>query len=145
MKLKKLLVPVDFSDASLEALRVAGELAKEFEATLHVFHSFPVIPPIVAPYAPAVPLDYLDQVSSSATEHLHQWRQKYCDADADIVEHVDSASPSESIVELAAELEVDMIVMGTRGITGLKHVLLGSVAERVVRTAACPVLTVKEG
>jgi universal stress protein A len=143
MEFKNILVPIDFSSSSLCALELACQLADQNGSTLHLFHSYPVFPPIVAPYAPAVPLDYLNQVRDAAKAHLHEWREKHCNGVAEVIEHTDCTSPSIGIVELADELDVDLIVMGTRGTTGLKHVLLGSVAERVVRTAHCPVLTLK--
>ena len=144
MKFAKILVPVDFSNSSLRALELAREIGEQFGSEVHLFHSYPCNPPIVSPYAPAVPVDYLDAVRSTATQQLHEWREKFCPADMKVVEHLSHFAPCEAIADLAEEIGADLIIMGTRGLSGLKHVLLGSVAERVVRIAPCPVLTAKD-
>jgi len=108
-----------------------------------MIHSYPAQIPSLAPYAPAVPVDFLDQVREAAARQLGEWRSQYCADEIDVHEHLSQLPPSQAIEELAEELGVGLIVIGTRGLTGLKHVLLGSVAERVVRSAPCPVLTVK--
>lgn len=143
MNLKRILVPVDFSEHSEQALATAEELARKFGAELHVLHSYSCEPPAMAPYAPAIPPDYLRSVREAATEHLRSWCEQHASGDLVLVQHLSLSPPGEAIADGARELDVDLIVMGTRGLTGLKHVLLGSVAERTVRTAECPVLTLK--
>ena len=96
------------------------------------------------PYGVVLPASFDREVREAAAKRLEQWREK---AAADGVEadgRLTATFPSMGIVETAREEKVDLIVMGTRGLSGIKHVLLGSVAERTLRTAPCPVLTVKE-
>ena len=143
MGFERILVPLDFSDSSLRAVELAQGLAKRFGAELHLFHSQPVNFAVSSPYAPALPVHYFEDLTRAAAQQLHEWRSKHCDPDLVIVEHLGELPPAHAILELADELSIDLIVLGTRGLTGVKHVLLGSVAERVVQRAHCPVMTVK--
>ncbi|MBW2294296.1 MAG: universal stress protein [Deltaproteobacteria bacterium] len=81
--------------------------------------------------------------AESGGDHFQEWQQKFCPADLSVTSYVRRGDPSKQIIEAADELDIDLIVMGTRGTTGLEHVLMGSVAERTVRFAHCPVLTTK--
>ena len=144
MEINRILVPVDFSANSLRALNVGQEMATLFGAELHLFHSQPINLVATSPYAPVLPVYYFEDITKAAAKRLHEWRQKHCDEQLEISEHLSELPASAAIVELADTIRADLIVMGTRGLGGLKHVLLGSVAERVVQRAHCPVLTVKE-
>ena len=143
MKFEKILVPVDFSGHSESALTVALTLVEAFGAALHLVHVFPEALALAPPYGPALPADFGMQVERAAVDHFEQWQQEFCPADQAFTSHVQRGDPSKQIVEIADELGVDLIVMGTRGATGLDHVLMGSVAERTLRSAHCPVLTTK--
>jgi len=140
---RKILVPVDFSDHSRRALEVAIELAKSFEAELHVVHCCPTRPVGGLPFGIALPDFYADEVRQAALGHLERWADKASAAGVRTHTHLSSIQASLGIAGMAEEIEPDLIVMGTRGASRLAHVLLGSVAERTVRTARCPVLTVK--
>ncbi len=143
MEIKRILVPVDFSDSSLRALEVGEDLAKRFEAELHLFHSHPVSFVGTSPYAPVLPVYYFQDLTQAARNQLHEWRLKHCDEGLEVLEHLSELPAADAILEFAETLPADLIVMGTRGLSGIKHVLLGSVTERVVQRADCPVLTVK--
>ena len=80
----------------------------------------------------------------AALEQLEELRQKVAADGVEAAAHMREGTAAEAISSAANDLGVDLIVMGTRGLTGLKHVLLGSVAERTIRVAPCPVLTVKD-
>jgi universal stress protein A len=144
MQFNTILVAVDFSEGSRTALAAGSELAQQCGGHLHLVHSYPCEPPIMAPYAPAIPVDYMKDLRKAAAAHLHEWREKHCPSDLEVTEHLSLRPPCETISDLATEISADLIVIGTRGLTGLKHVLLGSTAERTVRIAPCPVMTVKE-
>jgi len=140
---KTILVPVDFSPFSDEAMERAIELAREFGAKLHVAHAFSLPLPLMAPYEVAVPTELFDQARESASEQLRKEAEKASAAGVDVTPHLLEVPAATAIVELAERIEADLIVMGTRGRTGLKHVLLGSVAERTLRLSPCSVLAVK--
>ncbi len=144
MKIQHILVPVDFSDSSLKALQGAEEIAARFGAELHLFHSHPINFIASSPYAPVLPVYYFEDLARAAAKQLHDWRIEHCGEKITVHEHLSEEPPAPAILECAKEIDADMIVMGTRGLSGLKHVLMGSVAERVVQRADCPVLTIKE-
>jgi nucleotide-binding universal stress UspA family protein len=141
--LKTILVPSDFSDCSDEALRYGLELARRFDAQLHLLHV--VQDPVAQPWAAegfSVPLfEVVEQWQRQAEERL---KASVPDADRGRVTIASVvATPYAEILDYAASHNVDLIVMGTHGRGGVTHMLLGSIAERVVRRAPCPVLTVR--
>ena len=138
-----ILVPVDFSPHSEAALDQAMDLAKALGAKIHLLHSYAVPVRGVIPYDFAIPDGVWDGVHSAAESKLEEIRQKVASEGLEATTEVSTSLPSEAILAAANELDADLIVMGTRGHTGLKHVLLGSVAERTIRLAPCSVLTVK--
>ncbi len=141
--MKRILVAVDFSSHSDHALDMAIELAGKFEAKLDLLHVFDLPIPVVNPYEIAVPPAYVKDAEESARQKLEERRAKVAQAGIETEAQLASAPISTAITEAASESHVDLIVVGTHGHTGLKHALLGSVAERIVRHAPCPVLTVK--
>lgn len=141
---RTILVGVDFSPHSSAALDRAVDFAKAFGARIHLLHSYAVPVRGVMPYDFTVPDGVWDGVRKAAETKLEEYRQKIVSAGVEASSEVSPALPSEALLAAADELDADLIVVGTRGHTGLKHVLLGSVAERTIRLAACPVLTVKE-
>lgn len=138
-----ILVPVDFSPHSDAALDQAMDLAKALGARIHLLHSYAVPVRGVMPYDFAIPDGVWDGIHGAAESKLEEIRQKVASEGVEASTEVSAALPSEAILAAADELGADLIVMGTRGHTGLKHVLLGSVAERTIRLAPCSVLTVK--
>jgi nucleotide-binding universal stress UspA family protein len=145
VEVHKILVPVDFSEHSQRALDEAVGLAKHFGAQLMVFHCYPIPIPSVAsvPYDTVPPESYLNAVRTAALQGVTEWRNKARAQGVRAEGQIGTGSPSSEIAALAEKIGADLIVIGTRGVSGLKHVLLGSVAERTIRTAPCPVLTVK--
>ena len=143
MEIRKILVPVDFSDHSHRALEEAIGLAKAFSAQLHLLHCYQIHPGTVSPYGIIIPETFEHDIRMAALQRLSEWREKASAQGVRVQEHITAHFPAEEIAAMADHLGVDVIVMGTRGLTGLKHVLLGSVAERTIRLAKCPVLTVK--
>lgn len=144
MKVNCIIVPVDFSENSRRALEMGQELANRFGAELHLIHSHPINFMASSPYAPVLPVYYFEDLTKAAASRLHEWCLEHCDEELVISEHLSELTAPTAILELAETLDADLIVMGTRGLSGIKHVLLGSVAERVVQRARCPVLTVKD-
>jgi len=142
MKITSILVPIDFSGASQAAVDYATALARESGAEIHLLHSYPVSPGIATPYGPALPDAVFQSIRSGAERKLAEARERLEGEGVRAIAHLTAEPPSFAVAEAAEELGVDCIVMGTRGLSGLKHVLLGSVAERTVRTAPCPVFTV---
>ena len=142
-RFQKILVPVDFSEHSGEALDVAIELAKAFGGSLQLLHCYRIQPAGVSPYGIVLPESFDREVRDAAARQLDEWREKAEAQGVSAEASLSSMVPSLAISETAEELGCDLIVMGTRGLSGIKHVLLGSVAERTLRAAPCPVLTVK--
>lgn len=141
---EKILVPVDFSEHSAQALRTAADLSRRYDAQLTLIHVFdPVIYSLPEAYVLFTP-EQLDKVVGTLEAELAAAKQIAVEGGAARVEtRLLHGFVATQILELAASSKVDLIVMGTRGRTGLSHLLLGSVAERVVRLAPCAVLTVK--
>lgn len=137
---RNVLCPIDFDANSPASLDYAGKIALETGGRIFLLH---VVPWTVA----AVPLDaseVLAELKQSATTRLRQLAKEKLDARIghEIIVTV-AADPGHEVVRLANELRVDAIVMATHGRKGLSHLILGSVAECVVREAPCPVLTLR--
>jgi nucleotide-binding universal stress UspA family protein len=143
--LKKVLLATDFSECAKAAEEYASAFADQFQAELHVLHVVVDIGLMTAEYANPLALapDYLDQIK----------RQAKCSIDKIMAESVKRGGIGISairignvpleIVKYASEKSIDLIVIGTHGRGGFMHLLLGSCAEKVVRKAQCPVLTVR--
>jgi nucleotide-binding universal stress UspA family protein len=135
--LKHILVATDFGDASDAALTYGRALARTFGATLHVLH-------VVGNYFLRPMLADPHLLNAAAARRLHE---RLTDEDRAVLHaHAvveTSDAPAEAIAAYAASAHIDLIVMGTHGRSAMEQLLVGSVAERVVRTAPCPVLTVR--
>lgn len=147
MNVNTILVPTDFSADADKALSTATELATIFGAKIVVIHAYHVDIPMLSPMGGgyALPQGFYEGLRSQATAQIEEIAEKLVAEGIDATGIALHEPASIAIAEQAESLPADLIVMGTRGNTGLKHVVLGSVAERVVRTAPCPVLTVKAG
>ena len=141
---KRICCPIDFSDASRAAMELAADLARRFGAELLLLHAYP-IPGYTFPDGSVVASPkMLQELADGAERHLEAWRRDAEVAGASRVEAAKVAGePAAEIVSFAREQGVDLLVLGTHGRTGLEHALMGSIAERVVRRARCPVLTVR--
>jgi nucleotide-binding universal stress UspA family protein len=141
----RILVPVDFSGESGRAIEYAVALAKKVGGTIELLHV--VEDPIASgawgaeAYVMNVP-ELLAELVEEATRRLGSIKAG-CDQSVPMGTRVVTGPPARSIAAIAEAERPDVIVMGTHGRTGLSHLVLGSVAERVVRTAPCPVLTVR--
>jgi universal stress protein A len=142
--LKHVLVATDFSEPAANALTYGRDLARSYTATLHVLH---VTENILTRYTPEVGFalpDFQADLDRQARQQLDR-----CITDDDmrtlkVVPALESSSnPAAAIVDYARAHDIDLIIVGTHGRGAVQHLLMGSVAERVVRTAPCPVLTVR--
>ncbi len=140
IKLDRILIPTDFSDCSERARTYACELAKRFTAELHLLHV--VVPLPIPVHMSTVPEELLEP-EESARQALESWNDPAYEAARKVVRTIVTGTPFIEIVRYARENQIDLIVVGTHGRSGLMHSLIGSVAERVVRKASCPVLTVR--
>jgi universal stress protein A len=145
-RIARILVPTDFSAAADAALAYARTIADAFGASIHLLHVFED-PYSAAVYAPEVysvlPPDFRDAALKDAETRLSE-RLGTEENVRGGTTNISIGLPANEIVRCAADRDIDLIVMGTHGRSGLAHLLLGSVAERVVRTAPCAVLTVRE-
>jgi nucleotide-binding universal stress UspA family protein len=146
LPLKKILWPTDFSDPADRAMDVAVRLCSVFSAELIMIH---VVSPIQA--APAGPggagLQYqklFDEMVAAAENTIREWRQNKVPSEISSRYQVLIGNPAEQIVEIARKESADIIVIATHGLTGWRRFIFGSVLERVVRLATCPVLTIPE-
>jgi nucleotide-binding universal stress UspA family protein len=143
--LHRILVPTDFSKSSDNALRYAVAFAEKFGAEIHLLHVVQdlalFIPEAVMAIPPPAPP--VEQFIAAARAALERAIGGLNCPGLTVHPEVAEGVPSEEILRLARQRDVDLIVMGTHGHTGLAHILLGSVCEKVVRRAPCPVLTVR--
>jgi nucleotide-binding universal stress UspA family protein len=141
-QIRRILVGIDFSAASQRALDVAIELAKRSGASLLLLHVYQVpgfaFPETVVPAPP----DLLDRMVDDNRRALEAWADRARAAGVDAAADQVAGAAATEIVERARR-GFDLVVVGTHGRTGLRHVLLGSVAERVVRHCDVPVLSVR--
>jgi len=148
-RISKILVPVDVGASSRPVVEMAIDLAQRFAATIELFHVWqpPAIVPtqlFVVPEAGGVPMPAEDVARSLAGARLEELAASVRAAGVrDVRSHVGVGDPAHEIVELARSGRLDLIVMGTHGRTGVSHAVLGSVAEKVLRHAPCPILTVR--
>jgi len=144
-KINKILVPIDFSDYSKSALRYSIEFSKCFGAELVLVY---VVEPQVYPAdftmgQVAVPPIEADMTKIAQNE-LEQLAKTEIGDDVKSQTVIRTGSPFIEINNAASELDVDLIIIATHGHTGVEHLLFGSTAEKVVRKAPCPVLTLRE-
>src|SRR5919108_2156639 len=137
MQIRPILAPTDFSVSATQAATVAFELAPTVGAKLSLLHVIEV--PVYA-IEVALPREALER---DARRELALLLPEAEAAHVGVTRLVDMGGPYQKIVETATAEQVDLIVMATHGRTGLSHLVLGSVAERVVRLAPCPVLTIR--
>jgi nucleotide-binding universal stress UspA family protein len=137
----RILLAVDFSSHSSEAVEAAAGLAQRLGASVDVVHAF-VMPRDFIPYASDLGMELEEQIWASVTERLEGVREKLEHLKIPVTLHALRGDPSSVIADLAKQIDCQLVVMGRRGLTGLSHVLLGSVAERTLRTAPCSVMTI---
>ena len=143
-KLKEILVPIDFSESSLKALHYALPLAEKFGARVTLIN---VIEPRFSPEEMMMPSEMLElksELVKGAWDRLETLAHEAIKPAITSTTAVEVGRPYEEIVAAAKKHKTDLIIIATHGRTGLRHFLIGSTAERVVRHAPCPVLTVRE-
>jgi universal stress protein A len=143
IKLESILCPVDHSDCSKEALRYAVSFAMKDEAKLYLLHVIDIrsFDESIETMARQVPDD---ETITQLKIKLLECVPEEIRSDMQIEALVVTGIPFAEIISIAKANKVDMIVMGTHGRTGLAHIMIGSVSEKVVRKAQCPVLTVRQ-
>jgi nucleotide-binding universal stress UspA family protein len=141
---KKILCAHDMSDCSSGALEQAADLAERFGAELIVLHAIePLLLPAAYGLSPDPLVDYEHLARESAAAHLKPLIERFAARGLRVSLRVPWGSPAEEVCAAVAREGVDLVVVGTHGHRGLKHALLGSTAERILRTCPCPVLAVK--
>lgn len=153
LQIRAILAPTDFSPHAAAAVRYAVGLAERLGATLHLLHVLPDVVPMApdlvagAPdlvVAPALPADYYRETEAESLEALGRVLDPAWGEPTSVETAVRRGDPVEAVVGYAKENAIDLIVAVTHGRTGFGHALLGSVAERIVREAPCPVLTIRD-
>ncbi len=142
--IKKILAPIDFSDYSKNALKYAAQFAKEFNSELYLVY---VVEPMIYPAdfsmgQIAIPSADID-LQTRAEEELVNL-SKTLDPSIRVETMIKTGKPFVEIIETAKEKDIDLIIIATHGHTGVEHLLFGSTAEKIVRKAPCPVLTLRE-
>jgi universal stress protein A len=141
---RKLLAPVDFSQPSIDALRTVAQIARESDASVTLLHVWEPELFATAPDRALYDLKQLPQIEERIDRELERARSALsADGPLSAQTAVVPGSPATEIVRFAEQGGFDLIVMATHGRTGLAHILLGSVTERVVRNAPCAVLTLR--
>ena len=140
----RIVVPTDFSACSEDAWALARRIAGAVGSEIVLVHVF-VEPPSYA--EPSLPVNSAWQVIESAGKWVEETLEKWADAAREkgisVRTLVRTGSPYQEIVDLATDERADLVAMGTHGRSGVSRLLLGSVADRVIRLAPCPVLTVR--
>ena len=144
IQLKRILLPTDFSDYSATATKYACELAARFNGELHLFHVLEIQSNSTPTFVMGLALPTYTHESQVAVEKaMNSVVDSQWSAGRKVVHAIAEGSPKVEIIQYARKHDIDLIVLATHGRTGLSHVIMGSVAEAVVRTAPCPVLTVR--
>ncbi len=143
IRVRLILVPLDFSKHADSVIEWAVHLAEEHQSSvvlLHAYHLPVEFQQVEGAYLPA---DFWNSVKDGAKDQLAHYGERLRERGLAVEEITREGHPASVIEEEAERLGADLIVIGSRGRSGLKHLLLGSIAERVVQKAPCPVLTVK--
>jgi nucleotide-binding universal stress UspA family protein len=145
IQLRRILLPTDFSDFSAAARKYACAFADQFQAELHVLHVIQDLAPLAPEPGVVIPPqhDFLKELEQNAHAMLERVLDPEWAAGKTVVRAVRQGPPHLEIVRYAKESVTDLIVIGTHGRTGLAHVFMGSVVEKVLRKSPCPVLTVR--
>jgi nucleotide-binding universal stress UspA family protein len=138
LALRTILHPTDFSDRAQAAFELARSLAKDYDARLILLHV--AMPPVVV-YPAGIVNQPATPIEAELNERLDQLRARAPGVNVSC--RLEEGDPVTEILAVAKEARCDLIVLGTHGWTGLSRLLMGSVAEQVLRKAPCPVITVK--
>jgi universal stress protein A len=144
MASQRFLVPIDFSEYANQALEYAINLAGKLDACLTLLHVIQSVPLGGVDMGVTLPYIYLQDLEAEIMQSMEACRTRVTAAGLEGEIVVVHGVPFHEIVETAKRQKVDLIIIGTHGRTGLQHILLGSVAEKVVRLAPCPVLVARQ-
>ncbi|SJZ38256.1 universal stress protein A [Trichlorobacter thiogenes] len=143
-RFEKILLAIDFSDYSEVACEYALTLAKSFNSSLLVLHVINEPVDLRGFYVPHISFEQLEQeIETGAVKMLETFCTENIKEFSAFETSVVAGVPYEEIIRVATEQEISLIVIGTHGRTGLDHLIFGSTAERVVRSAPCPVMTIR--
>lgn len=143
MRIKKILLPTDLSPASISAFKYAKSLAEKYGASIYILHVLENIP-VLAIHALDLTLERIEKnMTENAKIQLEKIVKENLKTKNKVQIFIRKGVVDDEIVKFADEKKIDLIVMGTHGRTGIEYTLLGSIAEKIVRKAKCPVLTVK--
>jgi len=143
IQVQRILVPLDFSRHADFVLEWAAHLAKEHSSRLLLLHAYHLPVEFQQLEGAYLPQDFWASVKAEAEQNLQRYAEPLRGQGLAVDVIVREGYPATVIEQEAIDQRADLIVIGTRGLSGLKHLLLGSIAERVVQKAPCPVLTVK--
>ena len=143
MTAQHILVPTDFSAYADQALDYAIDLAQKLQARLTLVHIIDTTPLGVVEGATMLPPSYWQELETGVAQRMEESLKPIHDVGLQGETVIVHGVPFQAIIDTAKEKGVDLIIMGTHGRTGLTHVLMGSVAEKVVRLAPCPVLVTR--
>jgi nucleotide-binding universal stress UspA family protein len=140
----KILVPIDFSEYTDEILEYAAEIAKKFGSSLHLIHVIPTMD-YFTPYESFIAVENVEAAQKTIEAEVKKQLKETAGriTGIDVTGAVRTGAAFIEITEYAESEGIDLIVMGTHGRGGIEHLLLGSVAGRVIRRAPCPVLTIR--
>lgn len=145
---RKILVPTDFSDCAQQALVTATSLAEKLDAEVEILHVLWLPPPYVGTEVMAMPVAGGKDMQAMIKQRAEEQLDKLVDTvgkpwESRLTKRLSPGDPASEVVRVAEEGGHDLIIMGTHGRKGLTRLLLGSVAEKVVRNAECPVMTIR--
>ena len=141
---EKILIAVDFSENSAYAFDYALTLAQQFGSHLSIMHVINEPVDLRGFYVPHISFEQLEkEIEAGATTMMEKFCNERLGNFSAYETSIVSGIPYEEILRKAKEIDASLIVLGTHGRTGIDHIIFGSTAERVVRTAACPVLTIR--
>jgi len=145
LDIKKILVPIDFSDYSKSALKYAVNFSKYNKAEMILIY---VVEPVIYPPDFSMGQIAIPSVNAEwderAKQELDKLAKEHIPQGVQVKTIIKTGKPFFEIIETASEMDVDLIIIATHGRTGIEHILFGSTAEKVVRKAPCPVLTLRE-
>ncbi len=143
IRIERILVPLDFSEQAAAVLEWAAHLAQEHQSRVLLLHAYHLPVEFQQLEGAYLPPDFWSNVKAEAEQSLARYAEELQKRGLQVETIVREGYPASVIVDEAASQGADLIVIGTHGHSGLKHMLLGSIAERVVQKAPCAVLTVK--
>lgn len=144
--MKHILVPCDFSEQAINAFRVALDVAHQSGGTIHVVNvvELPVLHDTVLMPVLSFEESLLNELRENASKQFEKIQQTYAGEGVKIVSSIEFGATSMMLLDYVADNEIDLVVMGTKGASGMKELLIGSNAEKIVRHAPCPVMVIRK-